>query len=76
MGILVSGEDNESTKLQERISADLRARADESSRDVDDDLNKDSDHYVTTHKTSAFSWFWLILIALAAISLIIIFVLK
>ncbi len=77
MGILV--EDNkERSKLQDRISADLRERAERTSleEEHDVDLVEDSRHVEGTHKTTRFSWFWFILAFLAALSLIVIFVLR
>lgn len=77
MGILV--EDNkERSKLQDRISADLRERAERTSLEEghDVDLVEDSRHVEGTHKTTRFSWFWFILAFLAALSLIVIFVLR
>ncbi|MBQ8156962.1 hypothetical protein IJ102_01030 [Candidatus Saccharibacteria bacterium] len=76
MGILV--EDNERSKLQDRIAADLRERAARTAeveeRDVD--LAEDSRHVEGLHKTKRFSWFWFVLIFLAILSLVVIFVLK
>ena len=79
MGIMVSGSEEQS-KLQERISADLRERSRRSSKDedieVDDvDLVEDSEYLKGTTKTSRFSWFWFVLVALAALALVIILVL-
>ena len=77
MGILV--EDNkERSKLQDRIAADLRERAERTTEieDQDVDLEEDSRYVEGTHKTSRLSWFWFILVVLAILSLIIIFVLK
>jgi hypothetical protein len=77
VGILV--EDNkERSKLQDRISADLRERAERTSleEEHDVDLVEDSRHVEGTHKTTRFSWFWFILVFLAALSLIVIFVLR
>ena len=77
MGILV--EDNkERSKLQDRISADLRERAERTSleEEHDVDLVEDSRHVEGAHKTTRFSWFWFILAFLAALSLIVIFVLR
>ncbi len=77
MGIMVEGNEEQS-KLQERISADLRARSRANSKDedVDIDLVEDSEYLKGTAKTGRFSWFWFVLIVLAAIALVIIFVLK
>lgn len=77
VGILV--EDNkERSKLQDRISADLRERAERTTEvdNTDVDLEEDSRYVEGTHKTGRFSWFWFILVFLAAVSLVIIFVLK
>ena len=75
MGILV--EDNEErSKLQERITADLRERARTTSKDEDVeeiDLVEDSEYLKGTQKTTRFSWFWFILVALAILSVIVIF---
>jgi len=77
---MVSGND-EQTRLQERISADLRERSLRSSKDEDADIDdidlvEDSEYLKNTTKTGRFSWFWLILIVLAAIALAIIFFIK
>lgn len=68
----------EQTKLQERISADLRERSRRNSldEDADVDLVEDSEYLRGTQKTGRFSWFWFILVTLAVIALIIIFVIK
>ena len=65
----------ERSKLQERISADLRERARTTSKNEDVDLVEDSEFLKNTRKTNKFSWFWFLLIGLAAIALIIIFIL-
>ena len=77
MGIMVEGNEEQS-KLQERISADLRARSRANSKDedIDIDLVEDSEYLKGTAKTGRFSWFWFVLIVLAAIALVIIFILK
>ena len=76
MGIMVEGNE-EKSKLQERISADLRERSRRNSKDDGDvDLVEDSEYLKNTRKTGRFSWFWFILVALAALSLVIIFVIK
>ena len=71
MGILVE-KDEERSDLQNKITADLRRRADENSLD----LVEDSSFVDGTHKSSTSTWFWGTLIILAALSLIVIFVLK
>ena len=75
MGIMVEGNEEQS-KLQERISADLRERSRRNSRDEDVDLVEDSEYLRGTPNTGRFSWFWFILVSLAAVALIIIFVIK
>ena len=81
MGILVE-KDEEQSKLQARIAADLRERASRTSRnDGDDDgddvdLEEDSAYVEGTHKSRSSAIFWIILIVLALIALGIIFFLK
>ena len=60
MGIMVEGNEEQS-KLQERISADLRERSRRNSRDEDVDLVEDSEYLRGTQKTGRFSWFWFII---------------
>ena len=75
MGILVE-KDEERSKLQERIEADLRARDRASSMQLDIDQPEDSAMLEGTKKTSKFAWFWAVLIVLALLSLLVIFVIK
>lgn len=75
MGILVE-KDEERSDLQNKITADLRRRAEENSLGEDRDLVEDSSFLDGTHKSSASTWFWGTLIFLAALSLVVIFVLK
>ncbi len=80
MGILVE-KDEEQSKLQARIAADLRERASRTSRndgddDDDVDLEDDSAYVEGTHKSRGSAIFWIILIVLALIALGIIFFLK
>lgn len=76
MGIMVAGNEEQS-KLQERISADLRERSRRNSNDDGKiDLVEDSEYLKNTRKTGRFSWFWFVLVALAALALVIIFVIK
>ena len=74
MGIMVEGNE-ERSKLQERISADLRTRSRTTTKDEDVDLVEDSEYLKGTRKTGHFSWFWFILVGLAVIALLIIFAL-
>ncbi len=67
MGIMVSKDMNRDSELNQRISADLRSRA-QSSRD-DIDGVEDSAYVKDTKKTGKFTWVWIVLIVLAIISL-------
>jgi len=73
VGILVE-KDEERSKLGERISSDLRERAEKTSQRNDPDFVEQSEYLKNMQKTNRFSWFWFILVALAAVSLVIIFV--
>jgi len=73
VGILVE-KDEERSKLGSRISADLRERAERTAKQEDQDFVEDSAYLKNMQKTNRFSWFWFILVVLAAISLVIIFV--
>jgi hypothetical protein len=73
---MVEGNEEQS-KLQERITADLRERSRRNSKNEGEvDLVEDSEYLKNTQKTSRFSWFWFVLIALAVLSLAIIFFIK
>lgn len=68
MGIMVSKDDTNSD-LDRRISADLRTRAQQSSR-RDPDYVDDAVYIEGTKQTGKFTWVWWVLIVLAAISLL------
>ncbi len=73
---MVEGNEEQS-KLQERITADLRERSRRNSKNEGEvDLVEDSEYLKNTQKTSRFSWFWFVLITLAVLSLAIIFFIK
>lgn len=73
MGIMVQkNEDN--SKLNDMINADLRERAERTSKQMDPDYVEDSDYTKNLKKTGRFAWVWAVLIILAIISLIIIFI--
>ena len=75
MGILVK-DNEERSKLQDRISADLRERSARTSGDggeKDVDLVEDSAFIEGTKPSRGAAWFWIILVVLATISLGIIF---
>lgn len=74
MGVIVSKDDNQNSRLTERINADLREKAVRASAIAGDpDLVEDSDYARDLRKTGRFSWIWIVLIVLALISLGIIF---
>ena len=73
MGIMVQ-KDEDKSKLNEQINADLRERAERTSKEMDPDYVEDSDYTKDLKKTGRFAWVWAVLIVLAIISLIIIFV--
>ena len=73
MGILVE-KDEDRSELSRRINADLRERAVRSSKQEDVDLVEDSEYLKNTNKTNRFSWFWIILVFLAAAALVVIFI--
>lgn len=67
MGIMMSKDMERNSELNERISADLRARA-QSSRDNVDGV-EDSAYVKDTKKTGKFTWVWIVLIVLAIIAI-------
>ncbi len=69
MGIMVSKDLENSSELNRRISSDLRARTVSMERRNDPDFEDDSAYIEETKKTGKFTWGWIILIILAAISL-------
>ena len=69
MGITVSKDLENSSELNRRISSDLRARTVSMERRNDPDFEDDSAYIEETKKTGKFTWVWIILIILAAISL-------
>ncbi|MBQ8992423.1 hypothetical protein IJ103_02855 [Candidatus Saccharibacteria bacterium] len=73
MGIMVQKEDD-NTELTKQINADLRERAERTSKEMDPDYVEDSDYAKDLKKTGRFAWVWAVLIILAIISLIIIFI--
>lgn len=73
MGIIVNKENNKNDELEQRISADLRARAVAEAPDGEvTDFENDSEYVKDTKKTGRFAWVWAVLIVLAIISIIII----
>lgn len=72
MGIIVSKNNDENTRLNQRITADLRERAEKEMRGNDPDLVEDSDYAKDLKKSSKYAWVWAVLIILAIISVVII----
>lgn len=68
MGIMTSSDINNRSELNRRINADLRARAQNMS-ERDDPEYDDDNELSETRRTGRFGWVWIVLIALAIISL-------
>lgn len=70
MGVLVTKDTEFNSKLNERISADLRTRASKSA-DLGDEPDgvEDSDYTKDLKKTGSHAWIWAVLIILAGASL-------
>lgn len=71
MGIIVN-KNQDDTKLQARISADLKNRVQSASDEDDPDFSEDIEYSKDLKKTGRFGWIWLVLIILALISLVVI----
>ncbi|MBR2795928.1 hypothetical protein IKE13_02670 [Candidatus Saccharibacteria bacterium] len=72
MGVIVNKE-NSNDELSRRIDADLRTKMTEGTGVIDGetpDLVDESEYVKDFKKTSKFGWVWVVLIALAIISLI------
>ena len=72
MGVIVS-KDQDRTKLQKRITADLRNRsqtARSGKADKEPDFAEDSAYVKDLKKTGRFSWIWIVLIVLEMIFVI------
>lgn len=69
MGIMMTKDIKDNSELDDRISADLRARA-QFSQLSDVAHEEDSTYVEDTKRTSRFSWIWLVLIILAIISVV------
>ncbi|MBP3899601.1 hypothetical protein J6D24_02230 [Candidatus Saccharibacteria bacterium] len=72
MGIIVSKNNDENSRLNQRITADLRERANKTALGEDPDLVEDSDYAKDLKKTGKYTWIWIVLIVLAIISLVVI----
>ena len=72
MGIIVSKNNDENSRLNDRITADLRERAKAEAMANDPDLVEDSDYTKDLKKTGKYTWIWIVLVVLALISLVVI----
>lgn len=72
MGIIVSKNNDENSRLNERITADLRERAQKSALGSDPDLVEDSDYARDLKKTGKYTWIWIVLVILAVASLVVV----
>lgn len=70
MGIIVSKNGDQNSRLTERINTDLRIHAQSTARATDPDFVEESEYLKDSRKTDQFSWIWFVLIVLALISLI------
>lgn len=74
MAVIVN-RNEQNDELSRRISADLRTKAMETADmsgadEADPDLAEDAEYLKDLRKTGKFGWIWIVLIVLAAISLI------
>ena len=69
MGIIVSKNNDENSRLNQRITADLRERVQKSELGDDPDFVEDSDYTKGLKKTGKHTWIWIVLIVLAIISM-------
>lgn len=72
MGIIVHKEQDKNVELSERIAADLRARAQQTTKISDPDLAEDVDYIKNLQKTSKFGWIWFVFLAVGLIFLVLI----
>ena len=72
MGIIVSKNNDENSRLNQRITADLRERVQKSEQGADPDFVEDSDYAKGLKKTGKYTWIWIVLVILAIISLVVI----
>lgn len=74
MGVIVHKEQDKNTDLSERIAADLRVRAQQTTKISDPDLAEDIEYVKNFKKTSKFGWIWFVLVASVLLFLILIIV--
>jgi len=73
MAIIVQ-DNGKRSELQDKITADLREKAQRTSQADDLDLVEDSEYTKDLQKTGRFGWFWFILILFAVLSVVIILI--
>ena len=69
---IIVNKNQDDTKLQARISADLKNRVQSASDEDDPDFSEDIEYSKDLKKAGRFGWIWLVLIILALISLVVI----
>ena len=69
MALIMTSNQEKDSRLKQRISADLRQRA-QSSDQSDPNFVEDANYLKDTKITGKFTWVWVILIVLALISLV------
>ena len=74
MGQLVQREAGKDAWLNEKITADLRNRAQTETQISDPDLAEDIEYGKDLKKTGRFGWVWAVLVVLALASLVLIVV--
>lgn len=74
MGVIVHKEQDKNTDLSDRITADLRVRARQTTEISDPDLAEDIEYVKNFKKTSKFGWIWFVLVAAVLLFLILIIV--
>ena len=75
MGIIVNKEMEKRSELSDKVSSSLRERAERTSGEAKTDFVKGSEYSKGLKGSGKFSWIWFVLILLAAISLLVIFLL-
>ena len=72
MGVIVNKENEKRSEMTRKIDADLKAKqvAAEEIGNADPDFAEDSEYVKNMKKTSRFGWVWIVLIALAALSVV------
>lgn len=71
MAIMMSNEQERNSRLNERITSDLRERTQGSAgRDAEVDFTGSDTTQRNTKKTGRFTWIWVVLIVLAILSLV------